>query len=73
MTDFSQIENSIIEVKKRDGRVLNFQKDKISNAVYKALIACNRPDRSLADKLADGVMTKLLKQGFSAADPGSRS
>ncbi|MEX0763593.1 MAG: adenosylcobalamin-dependent ribonucleoside-diphosphate reductase [Nitrosopumilaceae archaeon] len=71
MTDFSQIENSIIEVKKRDGRVLNFQKDKISNAVYKALVACNRPDRSLADKLADGVMTKLLKQGFSAADPPS--
>ncbi|MGI0069710.1 MAG: ATP cone domain-containing protein, partial [Nitrosopumilaceae archaeon] len=44
MTDFAQIENSIIEVKKRDGRVSSFQKDKISNAVYKALIACGRPD-----------------------------
>lgn len=71
MTDFSQIEHSIIEVKKRDGRVLNFQKDKISNAVYKALIACGRPDRSLADKLAEGVMMKLLKQGFSASAPPS--
>ena len=30
LTDFAQIENSIIEVKKRDGRVLNFQKDKIA-------------------------------------------
>ena len=67
MTDFAQIENSIIEVKKRDGRVLNFQKDKIANAVYKALIACGRPDHSLADKLAEGVMMKLLKQGFSAS------
>ncbi len=67
MTDFAQIENSIIEVKKRDGRVLNFQKDKISNAIYKALIACGRPDHSLADKLAEGVMMKLLKQGFSAS------
>jgi len=67
LTDFAQIENSIIEVKKRDGRVLNFQKDKIANAVYKALIACGRPDHSLADKLAEGVMMKLLKQGFSAS------
>ncbi|HSD04345.1 MAG TPA: adenosylcobalamin-dependent ribonucleoside-diphosphate reductase [Nitrosopumilaceae archaeon] len=71
MTDFSQIENSIIEVKKRDGRVLNFQKDKISNAVYKALVACNRPDHSLADKLAEGVMMKLLNQGFAASAPPS--
>jgi ribonucleoside-diphosphate reductase alpha chain len=71
LTDFAQIENSIIEVKKRDGRVLNFQKDKISNAVYKALIACGRPDHSLADKLAEGVMMKLLKQGFAASAPPS--
>ncbi len=67
MTDFTQIENSIIEVKKRDGRVLNFQKDKISNAIYKALVARGRPDRGLADKLAEGVMMRLLKQGFSAS------
>lgn len=71
MTDFAQIENSIIEVKKRDGRVLNFQKDKISNAIYKALIACGRPDHSLADKLAEGVMTRLLKQGFSTSSSPS--
>jgi len=71
LTDFAQIENSIIEVKKRDGRVLNFQKDKISNAIYKALIACGRPDHSLADKLAEGVMMRLLKQGFSTSTPPS--
>ncbi|HMK32986.1 MAG TPA: ribonucleotide reductase N-terminal alpha domain-containing protein, partial [Nitrosopumilaceae archaeon] len=71
MTDFSQIENSIIEVKKRDGRVLNFQKDKISNAIYKALVACGRPEHSLADKLADRVMEKLVNQGYSASGPPS--
>lgn len=71
MTDFSQIENSIIEVKKRDGRVLNFQKDKISNAVYKALVACGRPEHSLADKLADRVIEKLVNQGYSASGPPS--
>jgi len=71
LTDFSQIENSIIEVKKRDGRVLNFQKDKISNAIYKALVACGRPERSLADKLANRVMEKLINQGYSASGPPS--
>ena len=55
MTDFSQVENSIIDVKKRDGRVSSFQKDKISNAIYKALIACGKPDHALADKLSSRV------------------
>ncbi len=68
MADFSQIENSIIEVKKRDGRVSSFQKDKISNAVYKALVACSRPDHGLADKLASRVIEKLLNHGYSASE-----
>ena len=68
MTDFSQIENSIIEVKKRDGRVSSFQKDKISNAVYKALIACGRPDHGLADKLGNRVIEKLVNHGYSASE-----
>ena len=68
MADFSQIENSIIEVKKRDGRVSSFQKDKISNAVYKALIACGRPDHGLADKLGNRVIEKLVNHGYSASE-----
>jgi len=68
LTDFSQIENSIIEVKKRDGRVSSFQKDKISNAVYKALIACGRPDHGLADKLGNRVIEKLVNHGYSASE-----
>ncbi len=68
MTDFAQIENSIIEVKKRDGRVSSFQKDKISNAVYKALIACGRPDHGLADKLGNRVIEKLVNHGYSASE-----
>ena len=71
MTDFSQIENSIIQVKKRDGRVSDFQKDKISNAVYKALVACNRPDHGLADKLANHVIEKLVTHGYSVSETPS--
>jgi len=71
LTDFSQIENSIIQVKKRDGRVSDFQKDKISNAVYKALVACNRPDHGLADKLANHVIEKLVTHGYSVSETPS--
>ncbi|MDE1866346.1 MAG: adenosylcobalamin-dependent ribonucleoside-diphosphate reductase [Thaumarchaeota archaeon] len=71
MTDFSQIENSIIDVKKRDGRVSSFQKDKISNAIYKALVACGRPDHGSADKLANRVMEKLVTHGYSSSESPS--
>ena len=71
MTDFSQIENSIIQVKKRDGRISDFQKDKISNAIYKALVACSRPDHGLADKLANHVLEKLVTHGYSVSEAPS--
>jgi ribonucleoside-diphosphate reductase alpha chain len=71
LTDFSQIENSILQVKKRDGRVSDFQRDKISSAIYKALVACGRSDHGLADKLANHVLTKLVNRGFSGSDTPS--
>jgi len=71
LTDFSQIENSIIQVKKRDGRISDFQKDKISNAIYKALVACSRPDHGLADKLANHVLEKLVTHGYSVSEAPS--
>lgn len=71
MTDFSQIENSILQVKKRDGRVSDFQRDKISRAIYKALVACGRSDHGLADKLANHVLAKLINRGFSGSEAPS--
>ena len=49
--DNSQIENTINEIRKRSGAVTAFNKDKISNAIFKAL-AAPRGDRGLADQLA---------------------
>jgi len=54
----SQIEHSISQVRKRDGSVSDFNRDKILNAIYKAFSASNKPDKELAIKLADGVLTK---------------
>lgn len=69
--DNSQIESSIGEIRKRNGSVVSFNKEKITNAIYKALIATGEADRDLADGLADGVLKKLYEQGFSASRPPS--
>jgi len=62
----SQIENSITEIRKRNGSISDFNKDKISNAIFKALEATNKPDKELATELTSGVLNKLAEHGFSA-------
>ena len=65
--DNSQIENTINEIRKRSGVVTAFNKDKISNAIYKALAATSKADRVLADQLAGKVVNKLVEQGFTSS------
>jgi len=69
--DNSQIESSIGEIRKRNGKVTTFNKDKISNAIFKALAATSEADRGLADQLTSGVLEKLHGQGFSSSHPPS--
>ena len=71
MVENSQIESSIAEIRKRTGKITNFNKDKISNAIFKALAATTEPDRKLAEELTEGVLNKLLQQGFSSSTPPS--
>lgn len=70
-TDFSQIESSIVDVRKRDGRITNFNKEKITKAIYKALVANGQPDMKIAEELTSGVLSKLIEQGFSVGSPPS--
>ncbi len=65
--DNSQIENTINEIRKRSGAVTNFNKDKISNAIFRALAATSKADRGLADQLANSVVDKLVEQGFTSS------
>ena len=71
MVENSQIESGIAEIRKRNGKVTIFNKDKITNAIYKALDATGQPNRDIATQLTDGVLAKLHQQGFSAASPPS--
>lgn len=49
-------------IKKRDGRIVEFKKEKIVEAIWKAIQAVGRRDKKLAEKLADEVVSLLEKQ-----------
>ena len=71
LVENSQIESSFAEIRKRNGKTSKFDQNKITNAIYKALMATNKGDRSLAEKLASGVLEKLANQGFSTTNAPS--
>ena len=71
LAENSQIESSFAEIRKRNGRTSKFDQNKITNAIYKALMATNKGDRSLAEQLANGVLEKLASQGFSTTNAPS--
>ncbi len=64
-------EPTILSVRKRDGSVMGFNQEKISNAIYKAMFATSNPDHGVAEQLTKHVVEKLLQQGFSAERPPS--
>ena len=47
-------------VKKRDGKILKFERDKIVNAIFKAAQSVGGEDRSIAERLADEVILYLF-------------
>jgi len=64
-TNLSNSENkSIFHIKKRNGKIVNFEQSKISNAIYKALVAAGKSDRKLAELLATKLVNKIDKNGY---------
>src|SRR3954464_11160298 len=60
-------ENTILLIKKRDGRVVSFGQSKISNAIYKALVATGGASLRLSDRLADEVVQKMIQHGYRSS------
>jgi len=54
-----KIDGAIKTVQKRDGRVVPFETEKITFAVFKALRAVGEPNRNLAKNVTKNVVTKL--------------
>ncbi|MDH7600986.1 MAG: vitamin B12-dependent ribonucleotide reductase [Armatimonadota bacterium] len=53
------MEAGITHVQKRDGRIQPFDKAKITAAIEKAFAAVGKPDRGVAEQLADKVVASL--------------
>ena len=60
-------EKLIAQIRKRDGRIVNFESSKIANAIYKALVATGKPDYPLAERLATKVVQKIVQGEKSVA------
>ena len=58
MTEMSKM-SKITQVVKRTGAVVPFNKDRITNAIYRAAVAVGGRDRSIAEQLADQVVAML--------------
>ena len=71
MVENSQIESSFAKIRKRNGDTTKFDQDKITTAIYKALLATSEGDRDLAQTLTNGVLNKLSSQGFGTENPPS--
>ena len=62
VTEFNNKETLIAKIRKRDGRIVHFEQSKISNAIYKALVATGKPDYPLAERLGAKVVQKMVQQ-----------
>jgi uridine kinase len=49
-------------VKKRDGRIVPFTRDRITNAIYRAAVAVGGRDRKTSERLSDQVVSILDEQ-----------
>ncbi len=57
------------EIRKRDGRVVSFDVNKITEAIFKAAKAVGGRDRSISVKLTRQVLKYLESQGFNGEAP----
>ncbi|MGQ9719330.1 MAG: vitamin B12-dependent ribonucleotide reductase [Nitrososphaerales archaeon] len=58
----------IQEIRKRDGRIVKFEAEKIANAIHKAFIAVDREDEEEAKKIS-GHVVAVLEEKFEGKVP----
>ncbi len=62
-----RFKNHIKKIRKRDGRVVKFNKEKIANAIFKAAQAVGGKDRKMAEEIADEVV-RVLNERFKEGE-----
>ncbi len=63
-----KINGAIKTVQKRDGRIVAFESEKISFAIFKALRAVGAPNRSLSEQITQNVILKFKSTSPSVED-----
>lgn len=56
------MKNKFTQIKKRDGRIVDFDQEKITDAIFKAFTATNAGGRGVAKRLSDKVVAFLNKR-----------
>jgi len=59
----------ITQIRKRDGRIVPFDMEKITSAIYRAIVATGSKDRALADSLSSRVIEILDEKYGTEAIP----
>jgi len=59
----------VTKIRKRDGRIVNFDQNKITRAIEKSILAVKAKNRALAERLSRQVI-KIVKQKFVGKIPG---
>ncbi|MFC1672050.1 ATP cone domain-containing protein [Planctomycetota bacterium] len=62
-------ERAVAEVRKRDGRVVPFDKDRIGEAIFRAASSAGNEDRHMANELAE-VVTLFVIKTYGGETPG---
>ena len=52
------------QIRKRDGKIVLFNRKKIASAIYKAILANGSTDKNLAESIADNV-AKVVESKYS--------
>jgi ribonucleoside-triphosphate reductase len=56
------MKNKFTQIKKRDGKIFDFEQEKITEAIFKALTATNEGGRGIAKRLSNKVVAFLNKR-----------
>ncbi|HMB26045.1 MAG TPA: ribonucleoside triphosphate reductase, partial [Patescibacteria group bacterium] len=61
--------NKIIQIKKRNDKIVDFAQEKISLAIFNAMRAVGKPDKQKAETLSDQVVDRLNKKFHERSIP----
>ncbi len=64
------MENKITKVQKRDGRIVDFDFDRIVNAIFKAITATGQGDETRARKMAEQARKLFIRRFKNGGVPG---